>query len=200
MSKETQKTRCPWVGNSEKMIVYHDTVWGKPEYRDKEIFKAIILDTFQAGLSWAIILNKRENFGRAFANFDPKRVAMFTKKDVSRLLKDSGIIRNRLKIEAAITNARAFLEVQKEFGAPARKYPDGFSKYIWGFVGGKPIVNKRKKMSDYPAKTALAEKISKDMKKRGFKFVGPTVVYAFMQGIGMVNDHTVSCFRYGEVQ
>jgi len=192
MSKETQKTRCPWVGNSEKMIVYHDTVWGKPEYRDKEIFKAIILDTFQAGLSWAIILNKRENFGRAFANFDPKRVAMFTKKDVSRLLKDSGIIRNRLKIEAAITNANAFLEVQKEFGK--------FSDYIWWFVDDKPVVNRRRKLSDYPAKTPLAEQISKDLKKRGFKFVGPTVVYAFMQGIGMVNDHTVRCFRYREVQ
>ncbi len=172
--------------------MYHDTVWGTPEHRDKEIFKAIVLDTFQAGLSWTIILNKRENFGKVFANFDARKVSRFTKQDVTRLLKDVGIIRNRLKIEATIENAKRFLEVQKEF--------DMFSKYIWGFVDNKPIQNKRKKLSDFPSKTPLAEKISVDLKKRRFKFVGPTVVYAFMQGIGMVNDHVVSCFRHTQVK
>jgi len=174
------------------MLRYHDTVWGKPERRDREIFKAIVLDGFQAGLSWAIILNKRENFGRAFANFDPARVAKFGKRDVNRLVKDEGIIRNRLKIESTITNAKMLLKVRKEFGS--------FSKYIWGFVKNRPVQNKFNKMSLIPAKTPLAEEISKDMKNRGFRFVGPTIVYAFMQGIGMVNDHATYCFRYKEVQ
>jgi len=174
------------------MIRYHDEVWGKPEYRDREIFKAIVLDTFQAGLSWAIILNKRENFGRAFGNFSPLKVAKFGKRDVARLMKDEGVVRNRLKIESTITNAQKFLEVKKEFGT--------FSKYIWGFVDGKSITNKFKRMGQIPAKTELAEKISKDMKGRGFRFVGPTIVYAFMQGIGMANDHTTDCFRYRQVR
>ncbi len=185
------KKRCEWVGDSPKMIEYHDTVWGKPEHEDREIFKAILLDTFQAGLSWAIILRKRENFAKAFANFDPKKIAKFDEKKIQKLLKDKGIVRNNLKIRGTIKNAKAFLNIQKEFGS--------FDKYIWQFTGGKTINNKRMKTGKIPTGTKESDAMSKDMKKRGFTFMGTTICYAFMQGIGMVNDHTTDCFRYSEV-
>lgn len=185
------KNRCEWPGGSPEMIKYHDTVWGVPEHDDKEIFKAILLDTFQAGLSWAIILRKRENFGKAFANFDPKKIMKFDERKIQELLRDEGIVRNNLKIRSTVKNAKTFLEIQKEF--------DGFDKYIWQFTGGKTIKNKWKKMSQVPASTKESDAMSKDMKKRGFTFIGTTICYAFIQGIGMVNDHTTDCFRYNEV-
>lgn len=162
-----------------------------PLYDDGKLFEFLTLEGMQAGLSWLTILKKRENFRKAFAGFDPKKVAKFTEKDVERLMQDAGIIRNRAKINATIGNAKAYLAIQKEFGS--------FSKYIWGFVGGKPLKNSWKQEKDLPAKTEIAEKISKNLKIRGFKFVGPTIVYAHMQATGMVNDHTVDCFRYMEV-
>ncbi len=173
------------------MIEYHDTVWGVPEHDDREIFKAILLDTFQAGLSWSTVLNKRENFAKAFVNFDPKKIAKFNEKKIQSLLRDEGIIRNNLKIRGTVKNARAFLKIQKEFGS--------FDKYIWQFTGGKTIKNKWKTMNQIPASTKESDVMSKDMKSRGFTFVGTTICYAFMQGIGMVNDHIVDCFRYKEV-
>ena len=181
--------RCPWGTADELYIRYHDEEWGVPVFDDKVIFEFLILEGMQAGLSWLTILKKRENFRKAFAGFDIVKIARFSDKKVEELMKDAGIIRNRLKIKSVITNAQAFLRVQKEFGS--------FSKYIWGFVNGKPITNSWKKMKDLPAKTKLAEEISKDLKKRGFKFVGPTIVYAHMQATGMVNDHVVDCFRHG---
>lgn len=184
--------RCGWPGEDALMQKYHDTEWGKPERDDKKIFRAIILDTFQAGLSWKIILHKRDNFAKVFDNFDFEKVAKFTKAREAKLLKDAGIIRNRLKIAGAVENARAFIRVRKEFGT--------FSKYIWGFVGNKPIQNKLKHSSHMHATTPLSDKIASDMKSRGFKFCGSTVTYAFMQGIGMVNDHLTMCFRYKELQ
>ena len=171
---------------------YHDKEWGVPVHDDKKLFEFLILEGAQAGLSWSTILKKRAGYKKAFANFDPKKVARFTKRDVTRLMNDAEIVRNRLKIESAITNSQHFLEVQKEFGS--------FDAYIWKFVGGKPVQNKWKRMKDVPAVTPLAETISKDLKKRGFRFVGPTIIYAHMQATGMVNDHTVDCFRYKEVQ
>ena len=172
-------------------VDYHDKEWGVPIHDDRLIFEFLVLESFQAGLSWAIVLRKRENFREAFAGFDPVKVAKFTAKDVKRLLGDAGIIRNRAKIAAAVNNAHRFLEVQKEFGS--------FAKYAWGFVGGKPIKNKWKTIKHLPAKTLIAEAWAADLKKRGFKFLGPTVIYAHMQAAGMVNDHTVDCFRYREV-
>lgn len=186
------KKRCAWPGDDDLMIKYHDAEWGKPERDDRKIFRAIILDTFQAGLSWKIILHKRDNFAKAFENFDFEKVAKFTKAREAKLLKDAGIIRNRLKIAGAVENAKAFIRVRKEFG--------NFSKYIWGFVGNKPIQNKLKTSSHMRSTTPLSDKIALDMKSRGFKFCGSTVTYAFMQGIGMVNDHLVGCFRYKELQ
>ena len=183
--------RCEWVGNNKLMIEYHDKEWGKPVHDDKELFEYLILDAFQAGLNWQIIINKRENFRKAFDNFDPVKISKYGEKDFERLMNNAGIIRNKLKINATIINAQKFLEVQKEFGS--------FDKYIWQFVNHKPIKNKFGKMKDLPAKTEEAENMSKDMVKRGFKFVGPTICYAFMQGVGMVNDHTVDCFRYKEL-
>ena len=173
------------------MIKYHDTVWGKPEHNDREIFKAILLDTFQAGLSWAIILKKRENFGRAFANFNYKKIAKFDERKIQELLQDEGIVRNNLKIRGTVKNAKAFLEIQKEFGS--------FDKYIWQFTKRKVIKNKWKKMERIPSNSKESDAMSKDMKNRGFTFMGTTICYAFMQGIGMVNDHTTDCFRYNEV-
>jgi DNA-3-methyladenine glycosylase I len=173
------------------MIEYHDTEWGVPLHDEQKLFEFLILEGMQAGLSWSTILNKRENFRRAFAEFDVEQVARFGKRDINRLLKDAGIIRNRLKIEATINNAQRFSEVQNEFGS--------FDAYIWGFVGGKPIKNGFKSLQEIPAKTPLSDAISKDLIKRGFKFVGSTIVYAHMQATGMVNDHTVDCFRYDEV-
>ena len=173
------------------MVKYHNTEWGVPVYNDKKLFEFFVLDCFQAGLSWEIILNKRANFKKAFDNFDYKKIAKYTAKDTKRLLNDAGIIRNRLKIAATILNAQKFMEMQKEFGS--------FSKYLWQFVGGKPKINKFKKMSDLPATSRESDAMSKDLKKRGFKFVGSTTIYAFMQGAGFVNDHTMDCYRYKEV-
>ena len=186
------KHRCPWPSDDKLMIKYHDKEWGVPLHNDRKLFEFLILEGFQAGLSWRTILHKRENFRKAFDNFDFNKVAKYDKRKINSLLKNEGIIRNKLKIEAAITNAKAFLQVRKEFGT--------FDKYIWSFVSGKPIQNKFKLLKELPAKTALSDKISEDLKKRGFKFVGSTIVYAHMQATGMVNDHVVSCYRYGEIR
>jgi len=174
------------------MTKYHDREWGVPVTSDRRIFEFLVLESAQAGLSWLTILRKREGYRRNFANFDPKKVAKFSKKDVARLLKDASIVRNRLKVEATINNAKKFLEVQKEFGT--------FSKYMWSFVGSKPIDGKRKSLKDLPSFTKEAEAFSKDLKNRGFKFLGPTVIYAHMQAVGMANDHIQTCFRYKEVK
>lgn len=185
--------RCDWAGEvNELYIKYHDNEWGVPVTDDRTLFEFITLEGAQAGLSWLTILKKKEGYRKAFKNFDPKKVAKMTKKDVERLMNDESIVRNRLKIESTISNAKAFLEVQKEFGS--------FAKYMWGWVDGKPIQNSWKKMHDVPAETDLTRRMSKDLKKRGFRFVGPTIWYAHMQAVGMVNDHTTDCFRYKEVQ
>ena len=173
------------------MIKYHDKEWGTPVHNDKKLFEFLLLEGMQAGLSWSTILNKRENFRKAFDNFDFNKIARYDKRKINSLLKDAGIIRNKLKIESAVTNAKAFLAVRKEFGT--------FDKYIWGFVNGNPINNKLKSLKNIPAKTKLSDEISKDLKSRGFKFVGSTIVYAHMQATGMVNDHTVVCYRYKEL-
>jgi len=170
------------------MIAYHDKEWGVPVHDDRTLFEFLILEGAQAGLSWRSILHKRENYRKAFKNFDARKIARFDAKDVKRLLADAGIVRNRLKIAATIANAKAFLSVQKEFGP--------FDAYIWEFVGGKPRDNKIKTLKDIPAKTSVSDAMSKDLKKRGFKFVGSTICYAFMQAVGMVNDHETKCFRY----
>ncbi|WP_338377758.1 DNA-3-methyladenine glycosylase I [uncultured Flavobacterium sp.] len=181
-----QKNRCTWCEKDDLYRDYHDNEWGKPIYDDDKLFEFLILETFQAGLSWYTILAKRENFRKAFDNFDYKKIAQYNETKVETLLQDEGIIRNKLKIRATISNAIAFIEVQKEFGS--------FSKYIWNFVDGKPIDNKPKTLKDVPATTPLSDTISKDLKKRGFKFVGSTVIYAQMQATGMVNDHVMNCF------
>ena len=186
-----KKTRCTWCGDDPLYMAYHDSEWGKPVYDDATLFEFLILETFQAGLSWITILRKRENFRKAFDNFDYQKIANYSEKKYETLLQDAGIIRNKLKIKATITNAQLFMDIQKEFGS--------FSKYIWGFTNGKPIKNTFKTMSEVPATTALSDTLSKDLKKRGFKFVGSTVIYAHMQATGMVNDHTTDCFRYNEV-
>lgn len=186
-----EKRRCTWPADSSLMIEYHDKEWGVPLHDDRKLFEFIVLDGMQAGLNWEIVLKKRENMRKDFENFEPKIIAKFTEKDVSRLLNDNGIIRNRLKISAAITNAKKFLEVQKEFGS--------FDKYIWQFVGYEPIVHKFKKLSDLPAKTRESDVMSKELQSRGFRFVGSTICYAFMQAAGMVNDHTTKCFRYAQL-
>ncbi len=185
------KNRCFWVTNDPLYIAYHDEEWGVPVYDDATLFEFLVLETFQAGLSWITILRKRENFRAAFDNFDYQKIVNYTEEKYEELLQDKGIIRNKLKIKATISNAHAFMEVQKEYGS--------FSKYIWGFCDGKPIKNSFKTREEVPATTELSDKISKDLKKRGFKFVGSTVIYAFMQATGMVNDHTTDCFRYNEV-
>ena len=185
------KSRCTWCGTDPLYIEYHDTEWGVPVYDDDTLFEFLILETFQAGLSWITILRKRENFRKAFDNFNYKKIANYDENKFNDLVRDAGIIRNKLKIKATISNAQAFMEVQKEFGS--------FSKYIWNFTNGKPIKNSYKNMSDIPVTTELSDLISKDLKKRGFKFVGSTVVYAHIQATGMVNDHVQDCFRYNEV-
>lgn len=182
--------RCSWATN-ELSIAYHDTDWGVPVHDDRLFFEFLILEGAQAGLSWDTILRKRDAYRTAFDNFDPAKVAKYTEAKRAKLLQNEGIIRNRLKIASAVSNAKAFLKVQKEFGS--------FDKYIWSFVGGKPIVNKLKG-GDVPAKTEISDAISKDLKKRGFNFVGSTIMYAFMQATGMVNDHLVTCFRHKECQ
>ena len=186
--RTARRTRCWGDIEGPLMRDYHDREWGTPVHDDYKIFEFLILEGMQAGLSWSLILKKRENFRRAFKGFDPEKVARFTARDVRRLLDDAGIIRNRLKILGAINNAKRFLEVQKEFGS--------FDKYIWGFVGGKPVRSGLRSFAQMPARTALSDAISEDLKARGFKFVGSTVVYSHMQATGMVNDHLVTCFRY----
>ena len=185
--------RCDWAGEvNELYINYHDNEWSVPVTDDRTLFEFITLEGAQAGLSWLTILKKREGYRKAFKNFDPQKVAKMTGEDVERLMKDESIVRNRLKIESTISNAKAFLAAQKEFGS--------FAKYMWDWVGGKPIQNNWKKMKDVPAETDLAQTISKDLKKRGFRFVGPTIWYAHMQAVGMVNDHTTDCFRHKKVK
>ncbi len=191
-NQKKMKSRCSWCGDDPLYVTYHDTEWGKPVKDDASIFEFLILETFQAGLSWITVLRKRENFRVAFDNFDYKKIAKYDDAKIGALIQDAGIIRNKLKIKATISNARAFMEIQKEFGS--------FSTYIWGFVNGKPIDNGFIKMEDIPATTALSDTLSKDLKKRGFKFVGSTVIYAHMQATGMVNDHVTSCFRYEDVK
>jgi DNA-3-methyladenine glycosylase I len=185
------KKRCDWGESSELMIKYHDKEWGKPVHNDRQIFEFLILEGFQAGLSWSTILNKRENFRKAFDNFDYKKIVKYDKRKVASLLKDEGIVRNKLKVAAAINNAKLFIEIQKEFGS--------FDKYMWQFVGGKTINTKRKSMSQIQATSKESDELSRDLKKRGFKFVGSTIIYAHMQATGMVNDHVTTCFRYKEV-
>jgi DNA-3-methyladenine glycosylase I len=185
------KNRCSWCGEDPLYVTYHDEEWGVPLKDDHALFEFLILETFQAGLSWITVLRKRENFRKAFDNFDYKKIENYTQEKIDSLLQDAGIIRNKLKVHATITNAQAFIEVQNEFGS--------FSDYIWGFVDGKPIKNKTKELSEIPANTTLSDTISTDLKKRGFKFVGSTVIYAHMQATGMVNDHAMDCFRYNEV-
>ncbi len=184
-------TRCEWCGNDPLYIAYHDEEWGVPVKDDATLFEFLTLETFQAGLSWITVLRKRDHFRKAFDQFDYRKIAQYDESKFESLLTDSGIIRNRLKIKAAITNAQAFMEVQKEFGS--------FSNYIWGFIDHEPIKNRHQSTNQLPANTPLSDAISKDLKKRGFKFVGTTVVYAHMQATGMVNDHLTSCFRYAEV-
>lgn len=185
------KNRCGWCVGDPLYEAYHDEEWGVPVFNDAKLFEFLILETFQAGLSWITILRKRENFRKALDNFDYKKIAKYKTSKEEELLQNAGIIRNKLKIKATITNAQAYMEIQKEFGS--------FSKYIWGFVNGKPIKNSFKSFKDSPNNTELSDSISKDLKKRGFKFVGSTVIYAQMQATGMVNDHEMSCFRYQEV-
>ena len=185
------KHRCGWCVGDPLYETYHDTEWGVPVYDDNTLFEFLTLETFQAGLSWITVLRKRENFRKAFEGFDYIKIANYKQSKIDSLLEDSGIIRNKLKVKATVTNAQAFIKIQEEFGS--------FSKYIWGFVNGEPIKNKLKTHKEAPANTPLSDAISKDLKKRGFKFVGTTVVYAHMQATGMVNDHEVGCFRYHEV-
>lgn len=183
--------RCKWAEFNDLMKKYHDIEWGTPIHDDRILFEFLMLEGAQAGLSWNTILHKRENFRKVFDGFDYKKIAKYGEKKVEELLNDKGILRNKLKIGAAVANAKAFLKVQDEFGS--------FSNYIWKFVNDKPIINKFKNLEELPAKTKQSELISKDLKKRGFKFVGPTIIYSFMQAVGMTNDHTTDCFRYEEI-
>lgn len=192
MNKSIQKkTRCRWVGSDPDYIKYHDTEWGVPVDDDRRLYEFLILEGVQAGLSWLTILKKRENYIKAFDNFVPQKVAAYNARKVNELVTNTGIIRNRLKIEAAIQNARAFIDVQQEYGS--------FAKYIWQFVGGRTLKNSWETIDEIPAQTETSAAMSADLKKRGFKFVGPTICYAFMQATGMVNDHTIDCYRYQEV-
>lgn len=179
--------RCPWCLGGAAYIRYHDDEWGVPLHDDRKLFEFLILEGAQAGLSWSTILNKRSSYRRAFAGFDPRKVARFGPRDVKRLLGDAGIVRNRLKIESAIGNARAFLEIRRKYGS--------FDAYLWRFVEGRPLQSRRRSLKEVPSRTPLSDAISTDLKQRGFRFVGSTIVYAFMQAVGMVNDHVVNCFR-----
>lgn len=187
----SEKIRCEWCGTDPLYVKYHDEEWGVPVKDDKTLFEFLLLETFQAGLSWITILRKRENFRKAFDNFNYKKIAKYEQSKIDSLLQDEGIIRNKLKVASAVTNAKAFMEVQKEFGS--------FSNYIWEFVNNEPLKNAIKSHKETPANTPLSDAVSKDLKKRGFKFVGSTVVYAHMQATGMINDHLENCFRYHEV-
>ncbi|MGN6150136.1 MAG: DNA-3-methyladenine glycosylase I [Rhizomicrobium sp.] len=183
--------RCAWPGTDPLYVAYHDEEWGVPEYDSRALYEKLVLDGFQAGLSWITILRKRENFRKAFHDFDPEKIARYGKRDTARLMKNEGIIRSNAKIAAAIKGAQLWLDIEE-------KEPGGFTEMIWKHVGGKPMQNKFKGMGDIPAKTAMSEGLSKDLKKRGFNFVGPVIVYAFAQAVGMVNDHTTKCFRHAE--
>ena len=185
------KKRCDWVTDDPLIIAYHDDEWGQPEHDDKKLFEMLILEGAQAGLSWITILKKRKSYQSAFDNFDPHKVAKYGESKVHALLQNAGIVRNKLKVRSTITNAQAFIAIQEEF--------DSFDEYIWGFVDGSPICNQWQSLSEIPGKTMVSENMSKDLKKRGFRFVGPTICYAFMQATGMVNDHTTDCFRYPEI-
>jgi DNA-3-methyladenine glycosylase I len=185
------RVRCRWAGTDPLMVAYHDEEWGLPQHDDRRLFEKISLEGAQAGLSWSTILNKLEGYRRAFAGFDPDKVARFTPAKVERLLQDPGIVRNRAKIESTIANARAVRAVRREHGS--------LDAYVWSFVDGKPIVNRYSELASLPAQTAISVAMSKDMKRRGFRFVGPTTMYAFMQSVGLVNDHTVDCFRYRQL-
>ena len=185
-----QPKRCEWAAK-ESMMLYHDEDWGVPVHDDRRLFEMLILEGAQAGLSWDTILNKRDSYRRAFHEFDPAVIAKYDEEDVARLLGDSGIVRNRLKVRSAIQNAREFLAVREEYGS--------FDAYIWQFVGGRPRTNERRSMEQIPARTEESDAMSKALKKRGFNFVGSTICYAYMQSVGMVNDHTMDCFRYGEI-
>ena len=184
------RPRCAWPGQDPLYVAYHDEEWGVPEYDDRALFEKLILDGFQAGLSWITILRKRDNFRRAFDAFEPAKIARYTPKKIERLMQDQGIVRNRLKIEGTILSARAWLTIMDE--------GPGFSKFLWDFVDGRPQVNRLRGIKEVPAETELSRKISKELARRGFKFCGPTIVYAFMQAVGMVNDHLVTCFRHPE--
>jgi DNA-3-methyladenine glycosylase I len=189
MAKKTDIYRCRWAASGNDLYIeYHDREWGVPVHDDRLHFEFLILEGAQAGLSWATILNKRAAYRKAFDDFDPLKVARYSDKRIAKLLENAGIVRNRLKVQGAVANARAFLEVQKEFGS--------FDQYVWPFVGGRPIVHRRKSMKEVPATSPESDALSRDLKKRGFKFVGSTILYAHMQAVGMVNDHVVSCFRY----
>lgn len=181
------KTRCTWPGQDPLYVAYHDQEWGVPVYDDRDLFEKLILDGFQAGLSWITILRKRDRFTQVFENFDPEKIVKFTPEKIEALMQDTGIVRNRLKIEGTVKNARGYLAIQEE---------TGFSNYLWGFLDGEPLQNNYTSFKDIPAQTDLSKKISKDLKARGFTFVGPTIVYAFMQAVGMINDHTTDCFRH----
>ena len=191
VSQGYAKRRCPWSLGSENYRRYHDEEWGVPVHDDRKLFEFLILEGAQAGLSWSTILAKRENYRRAFARFDPAKVARFGARDARRLMRDAGIVRNRLKIESTIGNARAFLAVRREFGT--------FDAYLWSFVNGRPLQSRRRSMKHVPGRTAVSDAISKDLKRRGFRFVGSTIVYAFMQAVGLVNDHLVTCFRHRQL-
>ena len=186
-----EKRRCEWCGSDPLYMAYHDEEWGTPVHEDQTLFEFLLLETFQAGLSWITILRKRENFRAAFDDFDYQKIAHYDQVKIDALLQDAGIIRNKLKVNSAIINAKLFINIQEEYGS--------FSKYIWSFVDGKPITNTFKSMAEVPANTPLSDAISKDLKKRGFKFVGTTVMYAFMQATGMVNDHATYCHRHSHV-
>jgi DNA-3-methyladenine glycosylase I len=186
-----EPVRCTWAGTDPLMVAYHDDEWGVPQHDDRVLFELLILEGAQAGLSWSTILKKRAAYRRAFADFDAERVARFTKAKIDRLLMNDGIVRNRLKVNAAVTNARATLQVREEFGS--------FDAYIWRFVGGKPIQNRLSGMGELPARTSISDAMSKDLVKRGFSFVGSTICYAFMQATGMVNDHLYNCFRFEQL-
>jgi DNA-3-methyladenine glycosylase I len=186
---EDGKYRCPWPGTDPFYVAYHDTEWGVPEYDDRALFEKLLLDGFQAGLSWITILRKREHFRRAFDGFAPERIARYTPEKIEALMADPGIVRNRLKCDGAVLSARAYLEIQAR---------EGFSSYLWNFLDGRPVQNGFRGLEEVPAETEIARKMSKDLKQRGFKFCGPTIVYAFMQATGMVNDHLVGCFRHAE--
>jgi DNA-3-methyladenine glycosylase I len=192
LNEAKMRRRCEWAGSDPLYIEYHDKEWGVPVHDNRKIFEMLVLEGAQAGLNWLTVLRKRENYRKAFDNFDPRKVAKYDNEKFQKLLATEGIIRNKLKIRSVIQNARALLEVQKEFGS--------FNAYIWQFVGGKPIRNSWKSLSELPSQTAESEAMSKDLKRRGFSFVGPTICYAHMQATGMVNDHVVTCFRYKEVE